>query len=53
MLATGHTELEWIKIGKEKLIKIKNFGFSWFSVDLGQPGVIGPSNLDRRVDPWS
>ena len=27
MLATGHTELEWIKIGKEKLIKIKNFGF--------------------------
>ena len=27
MLATGPTELEWIKIGKEKLTKIKNFGF--------------------------
>ena len=27
MLATGHTELEWIKIGKEKLIKIKSLVF--------------------------
>ena len=52
MLATGPTELEWIKIGKEKLTKIKNFGFLDRRLVEDQKA-IWPTIFDRSVDPWS